>query len=82
MLPQIADRLCGAIGQDIIDCLFSRSTLEVISHRKRPTSHTLRPLFYFLLALIYTGKIDPFPVPAHTFLSACKSRIASSWCTR
>ncbi|KAI0342004.1 DUF747-domain-containing protein [Trametopsis cervina] len=51
---EIADRLCGAIGQDIIDCLFSRSTLEVISHRKRPTQHTLRPLFFFLLALIYT----------------------------
>ncbi|PSS37851.1 hypothetical protein PHLCEN_2v319 [Hermanssonia centrifuga] len=51
---EIADRLCGSIGQDIIDCLFSRSTLEVISHRKRPTSYTLRPLFYFILALVYT----------------------------
>ncbi|KAI0087968.1 DUF747-domain-containing protein [Irpex rosettiformis] len=51
---EIADRLCGAIGQDIIDCLFSRSTLEVISHRKKPTSHTLRPLFFFMLALVYT----------------------------
>ncbi|KAI0674967.1 eukaryotic membrane protein family-domain-containing protein [Trametes maxima] len=51
---EIADRLCASIGQDIIDCLFSRSTLEVISHRKRPTSHTLRPLFYFLLAVVYT----------------------------
>ena len=55
-LLQIADRLCGAIGQDIIDCLFSSSTLEVISHRKKPTSHTLRPLFFFMLALIYTSK--------------------------
>lgn len=54
-IRQIADRLCGSIGQDIIDCLFSRSTLEVISHRKRPTSHTLRPLFFFVLALVYTG---------------------------
>lgn len=34
---QIADRLCGSIGQDIIDCLFSRSTLEVISHRNATT---------------------------------------------
>lgn len=50
---EIADRLCASIGQDIIDCLFSRSTLEVISHRKAPTSHTLKPLLYFLLALIY-----------------------------
>lgn len=56
---QIADRLCGSIGQDIIDCLFSRSTLEVISHRKRPTSDTLRPFFYFFLALIYTGTLSP-----------------------
>ncbi|KAI0829700.1 DUF747-domain-containing protein [Trametes gibbosa] len=51
---EIADRLCASIGQDIIDCLFSRSTLEVISHRKRPTSHTFRPFFYFLLAVVYT----------------------------
>ncbi|PIL34231.1 hypothetical protein GSI_03942 [Ganoderma sinense ZZ0214-1] len=51
---EIADRLCASIGQDLIDCLFSRSTLEVISHRKRPTSHTLRPFFYFLLAVVYT----------------------------
>ncbi|KIP06627.1 hypothetical protein PHLGIDRAFT_106799 [Phlebiopsis gigantea 11061_1 CR5-6] len=50
---EIADRLCGSIGQDIIDCLFSRSTLEVISHRKRPTSDILKPFFYFLLALVY-----------------------------
>ncbi|KAH8083789.1 eukaryotic membrane protein family-domain-containing protein [Cristinia sonorae] len=50
---EIADRLCASIGQDIIDCLFSRSTLEVISHRKVPTSHTLRPVLYFILALIY-----------------------------
>ncbi|EKM54325.1 uncharacterized protein PHACADRAFT_162698 [Phanerochaete carnosa HHB-10118-sp] len=51
---EIADRLCGSIGQDIIDCLFSRSTLQVISHRKRPTSETLKPFFYFVLALVYT----------------------------
>ncbi|KAJ3535704.1 hypothetical protein NM688_g6938 [Phlebia brevispora] len=51
---EIADRLCGSIGQDILDCLFSRSTLEVISHRKRPTSYTLRPLIFFCLALVYT----------------------------
>ncbi|KAK7692658.1 hypothetical protein QCA50_004291 [Cerrena zonata] len=50
---EIADRLCASIGQDVLDCLFSRSTLEVISHRKTPTSHTLRPVVYFLLALIY-----------------------------
>ncbi|EMD37504.1 hypothetical protein CERSUDRAFT_114143 [Gelatoporia subvermispora B] len=50
---EIADRLCASIGQDILDCLFSRSTLEVISPKKRPTSYTLRPLFFFALALIY-----------------------------
>ncbi|KAL4242771.1 TAPT1 family protein [Abortiporus biennis] len=50
---EIADRLCASIGQDILDCLFSRSTLEVISHRKAPTSHTLRPFLYFILALVY-----------------------------
>ncbi|PCH43740.1 DUF747-domain-containing protein [Wolfiporia cocos MD-104 SS10] len=50
---EIADRLCASIGQDILDCLFSRSTLEVISHRKRPTSFIFRPLLFFVLALVY-----------------------------
>lgn len=50
---EIADRLCASIGQDIMDCLFSRSTLEVLSHRKAPSSHTLRSILYFSLALIY-----------------------------
>lgn len=51
---EIADRLCASIGQDILDCLFSRSTLEVISHRKRPTSYIFRPVVFFALALVYT----------------------------
>ncbi|KAF9268667.1 DUF747-domain-containing protein [Marasmius fiardii PR-910] len=50
---EIADRLCASIGQDIIDCLFSRSTLEPLSHRVPVTSHIIRPIVYFLLALIY-----------------------------
>ncbi|KAF9244872.1 eukaryotic membrane protein family-domain-containing protein [Melanogaster broomeanus] len=41
---EIADRLCASIGQDILDCLFSRSTLEVLSHKVPVSSHTLRPL--------------------------------------
>ncbi|EPS97232.1 hypothetical protein FOMPIDRAFT_1129043 [Fomitopsis schrenkii] len=50
---EIADRLCASIGQDILDCLFSRSTLEVISHHKKPTSYIFRPVAYFALALVY-----------------------------
>ncbi|KAH8828443.1 eukaryotic membrane protein family-domain-containing protein [Flagelloscypha sp. PMI_526] len=50
---EIADRLCAAIGQDILDCLFSRSTLEPLSHRIPVTSNTFRPFVYFVLALIY-----------------------------
>lgn len=53
---QIADRLCASIGQDILDCLFSRSTLEVISHHKKPTSYIFRPVAYFSLALVYNGQ--------------------------
>ncbi|KAJ7188297.1 eukaryotic membrane protein family-domain-containing protein [Mycena filopes] len=37
---EIGDRLCASIGQDILDCLFSRSTLEPLSHRHPLTSHT------------------------------------------
>ncbi|KAG7091061.1 hypothetical protein E1B28_010118 [Marasmius oreades] len=50
---EIADRLCASIGQDILDCLFSRSTLEPLSHRAPVTTLTFRPILYFLLALIY-----------------------------
>ncbi|KAL6310469.1 DUF747-domain-containing protein [Sparassis latifolia] len=50
---EIADRLCASIGQDIFDCLFSRSTMEIISHRKPPTSYILRPVLFFVLAVIY-----------------------------
>ncbi|KAH7888817.1 eukaryotic membrane protein family-domain-containing protein [Phlebopus sp. FC_14] len=50
---EIADRLCASIGQDILDCLFSRSTLEVLSHRVPITSHTLRPFVFFVLASLY-----------------------------
>ncbi|KAI0066264.1 DUF747-domain-containing protein [Artomyces pyxidatus] len=51
---EIADRLCASIGQDIIDCLFSRSTLLVLSRRLPPGAHTLRPVLYFCLATLYT----------------------------
>ncbi|THV05079.1 DUF747-domain-containing protein [Dendrothele bispora CBS 962.96] len=43
---EIADRLCASFGQDILDCLFSRSTLA-------PDAPTLRPLLYFFLAVVY-----------------------------
>ncbi|KAG1735114.1 DUF747-domain-containing protein [Suillus paluster] len=40
-------------GQDILDCLFSRSTLEVLSRRVPVTSSTLRPFVFFGLATLY-----------------------------
>ena len=52
---QIADRLCASIGQDILDCLFSRSTLLLLSRRLPLTTHTTRPVIFFLLATLYTG---------------------------
>ncbi|KAJ7925277.1 eukaryotic membrane protein family-domain-containing protein [Mycena leptocephala] len=51
---EIGDRLCASIGQDILDCLFSRSTLEPLSHRIPVTAHTFRPLLFFVLATLYT----------------------------
>ncbi|KAJ4002012.1 eukaryotic membrane protein family-domain-containing protein [Lentinula boryana] len=50
---EIGDRLCASFGQDILDCLFSRSTLEPLSHRVPVSSHTFRPLVFFLLATVY-----------------------------
>jgi len=56
MGKKIADRLCASIGQDILDCLFSRSTLETVSRGTPVTSHILRPYVYFVLATLYVGK--------------------------
>ncbi|KAH9956923.1 eukaryotic membrane protein family-domain-containing protein [Russula dissimulans] len=51
---EIADRLCASIGQDILDCLFSRSTLLLLSRRLPLTTHSVRPVVFFLLATLYT----------------------------
>ncbi|KAG5643443.1 hypothetical protein DXG03_000916 [Asterophora parasitica] len=50
---EIADRLCASIGQDVLDCLFSRSTLEPLSHRIPVSTHTFRPFLFFILATLY-----------------------------
>ncbi|CAE6479040.1 unnamed protein product [Rhizoctonia solani] len=50
---EIADRLCTSFGQDILDCLFSRSTLQVLTYRLPLTPYTLRPFVYFGLASCY-----------------------------
>lgn len=48
---EVGDRLLSAIGQDVLECLFSRETLE-----RAPDGHSkvLRPFWLFLLALTYT----------------------------
>ncbi|KIL66316.1 hypothetical protein M378DRAFT_161198 [Amanita muscaria Koide BX008] len=51
---EIADRLCASIGQDVLDCLFSRSTLDHLSRHVPVSSHTFRPFIYFFLASLYT----------------------------
>ncbi|KAI0046067.1 DUF747-domain-containing protein [Auriscalpium vulgare] len=51
---EIADRLCASFGQDIIDCLFSRSTLLLLSRRLPVSTHTIRPILYLCLATLYT----------------------------
>ncbi|KAF8732630.1 hypothetical protein AX14_004135 [Amanita brunnescens Koide BX004] len=51
---EIADRLCASIGQDILDCLFSRSTLEPLSRHVPVSSQIFRPFIYFFLATMYT----------------------------
>ncbi|GJJ06482.1 hypothetical protein Clacol_000674 [Clathrus columnatus] len=54
LMGQIADRLCTSFGQDIIDCLFSRSTLLPLSRRQLFGTPVLRPLLYFALVTAYT----------------------------
>jgi hypothetical protein len=49
---EVCDRLFSAIGQDVLECLFSREALE-----RKPDGHSkvLRPLWLFIVALIYTA---------------------------
>ncbi|ORX36417.1 eukaryotic membrane protein family-domain-containing protein [Kockovaella imperatae] len=52
---EIADKLCGAFGQDVLDTLFARDTLAPVSRkvgvgRKRQQA---RPFFFFMLSLGY-----------------------------
>ena len=49
---EVGDRLLSAIGQDVLECLFSREALE-----RKPDGHSkvLRPFWLFLLALVYTS---------------------------
>ncbi|KAH7346623.1 eukaryotic membrane protein family-domain-containing protein [Rhexocercosporidium sp. MPI-PUGE-AT-0058] len=47
---EVCDKLLAALGQDILECLFSNETLERDSYGR---SKILRPLGMFILALIY-----------------------------
>ncbi|RMZ92399.1 hypothetical protein DV736_g375, partial [Chaetothyriales sp. CBS 134916] len=48
---EVCDRLFSAIGQDVLECLFSREALE---RKVDGRSKILRPLWLFILALVYT----------------------------
>lgn len=48
---EVSDRLLAAIGQDVLECLFSREALE---RKPDGRSKVLRPSWLFLLALAYT----------------------------
>ena len=50
-LLEVCDRLLSALGQDILECLFSRETLD---RNPDGRSKVIRPFWMFLLALIYT----------------------------
>ncbi|KAJ4371460.1 hypothetical protein N0V83_004677 [Neocucurbitaria cava] len=48
---EVCDRLLSAVGQDVLECLFSRETLDRNSDGR---SKVLRPFGMFALALVYT----------------------------
>ena len=48
---EVCDRLLSAVGQDVLECLFSRETLD---RNPDGRSKLLRPLGMFALALVYT----------------------------
>ncbi|KAK4549456.1 hypothetical protein LTR36_006453 [Oleoguttula mirabilis] len=47
---EVFDRLLSAIGQDILECLFSKETLE---RNENGRSKVFRPVWMFLVALVY-----------------------------
>ena len=47
---EVFDRLFSALGQDVLECLFSKETLERDEHGR---SKLLRPLWMFCVALAY-----------------------------
>ena len=47
---EVFDRLLAALGQDVLECLFSRETLD---RNPDGRSKVLRPLWMFVLALVY-----------------------------
>jgi hypothetical protein len=50
-LLEVCDRLLSAIGQDVLECLFSRETLDRDADGR---SKVLRPFGMFVLASVYT----------------------------
>jgi hypothetical protein len=48
---EVGDRLLSAIGQDVLECLFSREALE---RKPDGRSKVVRPFWLFILALAYT----------------------------
>lgn len=61
-LKQIADKLCSAFGQDILDTLFSKETLEAAwwsepsensKQKRRRKRERATPFFFFMLGLAY-----------------------------
>ncbi|KAF2151904.1 DUF747-domain-containing protein, partial [Myriangium duriaei CBS 260.36] len=47
---EVCDRLFSALGQDVLECLFSKETLE---RKPNGRSKVIRPIWMFALALIY-----------------------------
>lgn len=47
---EVFDRLFSALGQDVLECLFSKETLE---RNPNGRSKVIRPLWMFVLALLY-----------------------------
>lgn len=49
---EVADKLCSAVGQDILDCLLSANTLN-ISRRGNSVYNYIRPFIFVVLAIFY-----------------------------
>lgn len=91
-LGQIADKLCSAFGQDILDTLFSKETLEAAwwsdspnlqdsKRKRRRKRERATPFFFFMLGLAYVREFTTSPWQVNCRAKFTAPQIFTPWST-